>query len=80
MVVKNEATMNFKTSILSYFGELEDPRSQRNLTHPLINVVSIAILGAICGADDRVSIELYGKSKADWFGSFFGFKQGNSLS
>lgn len=68
--------MNFETSILSYFGELEDPRSETNLSHPLINVVSIAILGVICGADDWVAIETYGKAKADWLGTFLDLSRG----
>lgn len=68
--------MNFENSILSYFGELEDPRSEKNLSHPLINVVSIAILGVICGADDWVSIELYGKSKEVWLRSFLDLRKG----
>ena len=52
MVAKKEATMNFENSVLSYFGELEDPRNAQNLTHPFINIVSIAILATICGAND----------------------------
>lgn len=32
--------MNLEESIFKYFGDLEDPRSDINLTHPLINVVN----------------------------------------
>lgn len=34
-----------ETSILAYFAELDDPRIEKNQKHPLINVISIAILG-----------------------------------
>lgn len=68
--------MNFEGSILKYFGDLEDPRSDINLTHPLINVVSIAILGTICGADDWVAIETYGQAKADWLATFLDLSKG----
>jgi predicted transposase YbfD/YdcC len=76
MVAKNEATMNFEESILKYFGDMEDPRSDINLTHPLINVVSIAILGTICGADEWVAIEMYGNAKADWLATFLDLSKG----
>lgn len=39
--------MNIEVSILSYFVDIEDPRIERNRIHPLINVVSIAILATI---------------------------------
>lgn len=68
--------MKFEESIFKYFSELEDPRSEINLTHPLINVVSIAILGTICGADDWVAIELYGKAKVDWLATFLDLSKG----
>jgi predicted transposase YbfD/YdcC len=76
MVVKNEATMNFETSVLSYFGELEDPRSDKNLMHPFINIVSIAILATICGADDWVAVETYGNAKKLWLETFLDLSNG----
>lgn len=68
--------MNFETSVLSYFGELEDPRSDKNLTHPLINIVSIAILATICGADDWVAVETYGHAKKEWLETFLDLNRG----
>jgi predicted transposase YbfD/YdcC len=75
-LLKTEATMNLETSILSHFADLEDPRGEKNRAHPLINVVSIAILGVICGADNWVSIETYGKAKASWLGTFLDLSSG----
>jgi predicted transposase YbfD/YdcC len=75
-LLKREATMNLETSILSYFAELEDPRGEKNRAHPLMNIVSIAILGVICGADNWVSIEMYGKAKASWLGTFLDLSKG----
>ena len=68
--------MNFENSILYYFGELEDPRSDKNLTHPFINIVSIAILATICGADDWVAIETYGNAKKAWLETFLDLNKG----
>jgi hypothetical protein len=40
-----------ETNVLSYFADLEDPRTGNNITHPLENVITIAILAVICGVD-----------------------------
>ena len=68
--------MNFETSVLSYFGELADPRTDKNITHPFINIVSIAILATICGADDWVAVETYGNAKKDWLATFLELSSG----
>lgn len=68
--------MNIEDSILNYFVDIEDPRIARNRIHPLINVVSIAILATICGADTWVAIETYGHAKADWLGKFLDLSNG----
>ena len=68
--------MNFETSVLSYFGDLEDPRDTKKSTHPFINIVSIAILATICGADDWVAVETYGHAKKDWLGTFLDLSNG----
>ena len=53
---------------IEQFSRLKDPRDDRAKRHSLIDVVVIAICGVICGADSWVDIELFGKSKRDWFG------------
>lgn len=68
--------MLLETSILAYFDELDDPRIEKNQKHPLINIISIAILGVICGADTWVDIERYGKAKAEWLSTFLDLKNG----
>lgn len=65
-----------ETSILAYFAELDDPRIEKNQKHPLINIVSIAILGVICGADTWVDIERYGNAKQAWLGTFLDVSNG----
>lgn len=68
--------MTFEKSILQDFADLEDFRIERNRIHPLINIVTIAILGVICGADTWVDIERYGEAKAEWLGGFLDLKHG----
>jgi predicted transposase YbfD/YdcC len=55
--------------IEDHFAELTDPR-RREVTHPLINVVTIAVCAVICGADDFVSIAEFGQKKRKWLGQF----------
>lgn len=63
-------------SIMSYFCDLEDPRSGHNISHPLLNIITIAILGMICGADGWVDIERYGQAKRDWLSTFLDMTKG----
>lgn len=65
-----------ETSIINYFAQLEDPRDERNRKHPLINVITIAILGVLGGADTWVDIERYGTSKQEWLGTFLDLSNG----
>jgi predicted transposase YbfD/YdcC len=76
MAAKEEAAMQPETSIFAYFAELEDPRNVHQCTHPLINILIIAILGVICGADNWVDIERYGKAKQEWLGTFLELSKG----
>ncbi|QPC83141.1 ISAs1 family transposase [Phototrophicus methaneseepsis] len=68
-----------ETNIMSYFADMDDPRRGQNITHPLINIVTIAILGVICGADGWVDIERYGNAKKDWLSSFLDLEKGIPL-
>lgn len=49
-----------------YFGNLEDPRSEINRQHKLIDIIFIAICAVICGADDYPSIAAFGEAKEEW--------------
>ncbi len=65
-----------ETNIITQFAELEDPRDSRNRKHPLMNIITIAILGVISGADNWVDIERYGQAKQAWLGTFLDLSQG----
>lgn len=51
--------------VLCHFAELEDPRSEVNLLHPLVSVVVIAILGVLAGAGGPTSIAKWALTKED---------------
>ncbi|HEX8218598.1 MAG TPA: ISAs1 family transposase [Chloroflexia bacterium] len=58
------------------FSALEDPRVERTKLHQLLDIVTIAICAAICGADDWTEIELFGESKLEFFKSFLALPNG----
>ena len=50
-------TLKPKTSIADHFADIDDPRIDRSTDHLLIDILTIAILAVICGADEWVGIE-----------------------
>jgi predicted transposase YbfD/YdcC len=58
-----------------HFAELTDPR-RREVTYPLVNVVTIALCAVICGADDFVSIAAWGRMKRDWLAKLLNLSSG----
>jgi len=63
-------------SIETCFGDIEDPRVSGRCWYPLIEVISIAICGAIAGAETWVDIETFGTSKQEWLRQFLELKHG----
>ena len=48
---------------LRFFGDLPDPRG-RNSIHKLGDMIVIAVMAVICGADGWADVELFGKTNA----------------
>ena len=67
---------SLKESIEKYFGQIPDKRVVTRSSHKLIDIVAIAILGVLCGADGWVGIETYGKAKEEWLKSFLELPNG----
>lgn len=63
-------------SIERHFAALDDPRIDRTKRHKLLDIVVIAICAVICGADDWVAIETFGKAKYEWFKQFLELPNG----
>jgi predicted transposase YbfD/YdcC len=69
--------MSLSAEFLSYFSEVEDPRvPDRNLRHKLEDMFAIAILAAICGADNWVEISNFAESKEEWLRGFLELPNG----
>ena len=64
-------------SIKEHFSDLNDPRREtKNKHHQFIDVLIIAICGAICGANHWTGIAAYGRSKEEWLRTFLELPNG----
>ncbi len=63
-------------TIAHHFAKLTDPRKFHSPPHLLLDMVTIAICAVICGADDWVAIEAFGKAKEAWFRKFLRLPNG----
>jgi predicted transposase YbfD/YdcC len=63
-------------AINKHFGTLKDPRLDRRKRHLLIDVITIAICGVVCGCDDWQQIAVFGKNRKDWLGQFLQLSNG----
>jgi predicted transposase YbfD/YdcC len=72
----NQTTGQTSAQICEYFAELDDPRHEMNRVHKLIDILTIAICAIVCGADDWVTVALFGQAKAHWFARFLALPSG----
>lgn len=63
-------------SFFEHFANLKDPRIERSKEHLLKDIIAIAILAIISGADGWVAIEAYGNAKYEWLKSFLELRNG----
>ena len=64
------------TSLEEHFGNITDPRIERTRLHKLIDILVIAICGAICSCDSWEDVEEFGKAKQEWFETFLELPNG----
>ncbi len=67
--------LRISARIEDHFADLTDPR-RREVTYPLINIVTIALCAVVSGADDFVSIAEYGEKKKKWLAQFLDLSAG----
>ncbi len=59
-----------QANLSSYFNEIKDPRVKRTKKHLLKDILVIAILAIIGGAEGWEDIENYGIAKEEWLSEF----------
>ena len=64
--------MNLKIedTLIGYTSKLDDPRAPYNQKHKFIDIVTITILGTLCGADSWNEIEEWGEANEEWLEKF----------
>jgi predicted transposase YbfD/YdcC len=63
-------------SLVKHFEGLPDPRSGNAKAHIFLEILIIAILAVICGADGWSDVELFGKNKKAWLKTFLKLPKG----
>ena len=61
--------------IADHFASLTDPR-RKAVTHPLINIISIALCATIAGADDFVAMVAWAQEHKEWLAQFLDLSHG----
>lgn len=64
------------TSFEDHFGELPDPRMERQRLHSLMELLFISVCATICGATSFVDMADFGKAKFDWLKERLELKNG----
>src|SRR3954469_17043983 len=65
-----------RTSIEVHFARLTAPRVERTRVHRLGELVTIALCAVLCGADDWVAVETFGRAKEAWLRTFLALPGG----
>ena len=67
---------SLRKSIEEHFGKIPDQRVTTRSSHKLVDIIAIAVLAILCGADGWVAIETYGKAKEKWLSTFLELPNG----
>ena len=63
-------------SLIKHFEGLADPRTGNAKAHIFLEILIMAVLAVICGADGWSDVELFGKTKKKWLKTFLELPKG----
>jgi predicted transposase YbfD/YdcC len=63
-------------SLIKHFASMVDPRIDRRKRHLLVHIIVIAVLAVLCGADNWVDVELFGRAKQKWLDELLSLSNG----
>ena len=72
----NEAGAAFVSRLRTCFADLHDPRVQGRCDHKLLDILALALLATLCGADDWSEIETFGHARENWLRTFLELPNG----
>ena len=64
------------SSLVEHFAVLEDPRIERSKLHQLSDILVITVCAVICGADNWVEVEEFGRAREEWLARMLGLPNG----
>jgi predicted transposase YbfD/YdcC len=76
MTSKEEEKKEITASVLEYLARVPDPRIDRTRDHPLVNILVMALLAVLCGADSFAAMEEFGKCKKEFLAKILDLKNG----
>ena len=62
-------------SLLRFFRSLQDPRAE-NARHSISDILSVAILAVLCGAEGWSAVEAWGRGNRQWLATFLDLPHG----
>lgn len=63
-------------SIEQCFGTIEDPRIERQKRHKAVDIMTLTITAALCGAEHWTEVEAFGNAKLPWLKTFLELPNG----
>ena len=70
------AAQEFVEGLKRHFAKLKESRIAASCQHLLLDIVAIAILAVLCGADDWTDFETLGHLRPDWLKTFLALPGG----
>ena len=67
----------FVGKIDEHFEHVTDPRVNRGTNDPLVEMVFVALCGAICDGNSWVDVAAFGQAKLAWFRKFLPLEKGS---
>lgn len=62
--------------IRAFFTVVPDPRVERTKRHGLADIIVIAVLAVVCGADDWDDVYAFGRIRQEWLTQLLDLRQG----
>jgi predicted transposase YbfD/YdcC len=63
-------------ALAEFFGDIEDPRIERNKRHKLLDIMVLTVCAVICGCETWEEIQDYGREKQRWLKRFLALPNG----
>ncbi len=67
---------DFEQDLLGSFAIIHDPREENKRKHKLFDILIMSLCAVICGAEGFAQIEMFARSKKEWFEQFLELPHG----